>query len=69
MGSDLDVLIVVDRREVDLVESAREWDLTALPVPADVLVYGERELSDLLHDGGRFGRMLATEAVWIYRRD
>jgi hypothetical protein len=42
-----------------------DWDLTPLPVPADLLVYTEAEWEKLTAVGGRFGRALAEEVVWV----
>jgi hypothetical protein len=42
-----------------------EWDVTELPVPADVLVYTEEEWQSLI--GERFHQKVMQEAVWIYR--
>lgn len=66
VGSDLDVVIVVKRSDVDFLERARAWDLTRLPVPADAIVYTEQEMAELTAKGGRFAETLRDEAVWVY---
>ncbi len=65
MGSDLDLIIVVGHSDVPFERRAVEWDVTGLPVPADVLVYA-RDERESLDRRARFPRMLAREAVWIY---
>ena len=51
------------------VESAlREWDMLALPVPVDLLVYTQSEW-EALDPHSRFYHTLAREAVWVYTRD
>ena len=44
---------------------AATWDLTGLPVPADVLVYTEDEWRRL-DQASRFARVLAREVVWVW---
>jgi hypothetical protein len=43
VGSDLDVVILVSATDTPWERRAAEWDLTDLPVPADVLVYTVEE--------------------------
>lgn len=64
-GSDLDVVLVVAHAREPFIERGRSWDLTSLPVPADVLVYTETEFQDLARSESRFGRLLREEAVWV----
>lgn len=44
---------------------ALEWDLTSLPVSADLLVYSEAEWKTIVRSGGRFARVLTEEARWV----
>lgn len=67
-GSDLDVLLVLDGSDLPPLDRALEWDLTALPVPADLLVYTEDEIRALVASGTRFGQAVAAEAVWVFDR-
>jgi predicted nucleotidyltransferase len=67
VGSDLDLVVVVKRAELPPARRASEWDLTGLPVPADLLVYTEEEW-EIVVSRGRFGEMLQREAVWVYER-
>jgi hypothetical protein len=46
-----------------------EYDVTALPVPTDVLVYTEQEWENLLSAETRMARMLRQGAIWVYLRD
>ena len=66
VGSDLDLMIVVESSEQPFVRRAIEWDVTELPVPADVLVYTEEESS--LEQQGPFYQKAVQEAVWVYVR-
>lgn len=65
VGSDLDVVLVVEASDQPFESRAARWDLTGLPVPADVLVYTAAEWEELVLRGDRFGRMLVDEAVWV----
>lgn len=69
MGSDLDLVAVVRGTDIPFTQRSLAWDLSGLPVPADLRVYTEREWRDLMRQGGRFARMLETEAVWILVRE
>ena len=57
VGSDLDVVIVVDDSPEPFERRAARWDATGLPVPADVLVYTSAEWRRMS------GRL--REVVWV----
>ncbi|MBC7226118.1 MAG: nucleotidyltransferase domain-containing protein [Thermoflexales bacterium] len=61
VGSDLDMVILLERTDAPPERRAAEWDVTDLPVPADVLVYSPEEWE-------RLPRRLREETVWVYRR-
>lgn len=65
VGSDLDVLIIVDRSDERFERRAARWDITRLPVPTDVLVYTEDEWRDL-RQRGRFYERVMQEAIWVF---
>ena len=67
VGSDLDLLIVVERAEEPFERRAVRWDVTKLPVPAEALIYTVQEW-DSLAKGTRFGQMVKQQAVWIYQK-
>ena len=66
VGSDLDLVAVVTSAEEPFDRRALTWDLTPLPVPAEILVYTEPEWRALEAQGSRFFRTLAQEAVWVF---
>lgn len=66
VGSDLDLVAIITASPRPFHERGREWDLTALPVPAEILVYTEAEWQDLVARGDRFARVLSTQVVWIH---
>jgi predicted nucleotidyltransferase len=65
VGSDLDLIVVVQRSEQRFERRPAEWDLTALPVPADLLVYTEDEWR-ALDRRARFPQTIERETVWVY---
>ncbi len=69
VGSDADVLLVVEHAPGLFVERARDWDLSALPVPADVLVYDRAEWEDLASAPTRWAAVLREELTWVWRRE
>jgi hypothetical protein len=66
VGSDLDLVAVVSEASRPFVERGREWDLTRLPVPAEILVYTESEWAKLLSGGGMMAGALERETIWIW---
>jgi predicted nucleotidyltransferase len=69
VGSDLDLIAVVDSSDVPFERRALSFDLLGLPVPADLLVYTLQEWDRLLAEEGRFARVVAVESVWLYERE
>jgi len=67
VGSDLDLLVVLDRSDRPFEERGCKFDTTHLPVPADLLVYTEAELARL-KDERPFHRHLVAEVRWLLRR-
>jgi predicted nucleotidyltransferase len=57
VGSDLDVVVIVEDSAEPFERRAARWDATGLPVPADVLVY----------TGAEWRRMSGRlrEVVWV----
>ncbi len=68
VGSDLDLVAVVESSELPFERRAAQWDLTRLPVPAEVLVYTAAEWAAMEARGDRFARVLRTESVWVLDR-
>lgn len=66
VGSDLDLVAVVRASGEPFERRSIDWDLSGLPVPAEILVYTEAEWAELQRRGGRFARMLRDEAVWVW---
>ena len=70
VGSDVDLLLVVEDSPLPFTRRASQWDTTVLPVPAEeLLVYTKDEWELLKRQGGRFYQTVMREAVWIYERE
>ena len=67
VGSDLDLVILVERSDQPFERRAAKLDMIELPVPADVLIYTEGEWQSL-DQHRRFYQMLSEETVWVYVR-
>ena len=66
VGSDLDLVVILDKASEPFERRALSWDLSALPVPAELLACTVDEWQRMQAQGGRFARTLAREAVWVY---
>lgn len=65
VGSDLDLIAVVSETDEPFERRALTWNLTSLPVPAELLVYTQAEWEQLQASGGRFAQTLRQEVVWL----
>ncbi len=66
VGSDLDLIIIVESCEQAFYRRSAEWDATGLPVPADVLVYTKKEWQSFSQR--RFYQTVMQEVVWVYQK-
>jgi predicted nucleotidyltransferase len=67
VGSDLDVVVVLERSEQPFERRGAEWDTVGLPVPADVLIYTQEEW-DRFGQRRQFHQTVTQETVWVYVR-
>jgi len=65
VGSDVDLVAIVADAAEPVERRSLDWNLTTLPVPAEILVYTEMEWRALVSGGGRFAQTLAREVVWV----
>lgn len=63
VGSDLDVILIVESSPDPFPLRAARWDLSGLPVPCDVLVYTQEEWERIERRGHGFGPIR-----WIWSR-
>ena len=69
VGSDLDLIAVVENTPEPFERRVLNWELDHLPVPADILVYTLKEWIKLQEKGDKFSRMLNSEVIWTYSRN
>ena len=63
VGSDLDLVVIVDDAELSPVERRRRYEPTHVPVPADVWVYTRSEWSALADHSPHLARRLEVERL------
>jgi uncharacterized protein len=68
VGSDLDLLAVVESSNLEFHYRSKDWDLSELPVPSEILVYTLDEWSSLVHGVTRFGTTLQKQTRWVFIR-
>ncbi len=66
VGSDLDLIVIVRDTDTPFERRALTWDLNALPIPAELVVYTQKEWEKLMSERSRFADTLSREAVWVY---
>lgn len=66
VGSDIDIVIILDQSTQPHWQRGLEFDASVLPVPADLLVYTRDEWQDMIAQGGQFCRTVEREAVWLH---
>jgi predicted nucleotidyltransferase len=66
VGSDLDLVAIVESCSEPFERRGLAWDLLDLPVPAEIVIYTASEWESLKRKQGRFARTLQRETVWIY---
>ena len=64
VGSDLDLLIIVESSGQPFERRSADFDLTHLPVPVDLFVYTREEWQKLSRQG-RWSQ-IAQEIIWLY---
>ena len=67
MGSDLDVVILLEECDLPYTKRAAHWNLSNLPVPVDALVYTLSEWESMKGRGG-IPDTIRKEAKWVYHR-
>ena len=62
----MDLIAVVERATDRFERRGLGWDVSGLPVAAELLVYTQDEWRRLQAEGGRFAHTLSKETVWVY---
>ena len=68
VGSDLDLIIIVDHSDLPFERRGVDWDFAELPVPVDVLIYTKVEWQVLCKRQRRFYLTVLREAIWVLER-
>jgi len=68
VGSDLDLIVIVESSARPPMERPLDFPATGLPVPCDVVVYTQEEWARQLSEGRRFARTVEAEGVWLLDR-
>jgi len=66
VGSDLDLIIIVESSKLPFERRGIEWDTTSLPVPVDLLIYTSEEWEALKEKRTKFYKTIMKEAIWLY---
>jgi predicted nucleotidyltransferase len=65
VGSDLDLIAVVETTTQPFENRAMDWDYSDLPVPVDLLIYTIEEWKRLEAEETRFIKTMRKETVWL----
>ncbi len=68
VGSDADLVAIVDRCTRPFAARPLDFDLSHLPVPADLIVYTGDEWAKLRAERRKFVCDIEREAVWVFER-
>lgn len=68
VGSDIDLVAVVESSNAPFETRSVAWDTTTLPVPAQLLVYTTSEWRDVLARHDRFAGVLTGDVIWVVGR-
>lgn len=66
VGSDLDIIVIVEKSEIPFDKRSAEWDTKEISVPVDLLVYTSEEYESLKASNSGFSRAIEKEVKWIY---
>jgi hypothetical protein len=68
VGSDLDLIAIVEESEEPFEERGLNWHFDDLPVPVELVVYSRKEWRALKNRGSRFAATIERQAVWVYEK-
>lgn len=67
VGSDLDLVLIVEQSDEPFGNRALPLDLAGFPVPTEAIVYTAHEWRVLADERGRFFQTVEHEGVWLHR--
>jgi predicted nucleotidyltransferase len=65
VGSDLDLLLILQRCDEPIWERLRRWDTRSLPLACDLLVYSLAEWRSLPQWNPRLAQALRNDTRWL----
>lgn len=65
VGSDLDVVMILQECDLPFVQRSQTWDFLSIPVPVEAHIYTAAEWAQLAVTQPRFYDTLERETVWI----
>ncbi len=68
VGSHLDLVLVMEEFDLPPAERVGMWDLGAVPVPAQTLVYTQEEWDELMETETPLSEKLKDGVVWVFER-
>ncbi|KQC13555.1 MAG: hypothetical protein APR63_00385 [Desulfuromonas sp. SDB] len=63
VGSDLDVIIILNESDIPFNRRSTRFDLTSISVPADLVIYTEKEWN--MMKNSKFHQYIENNAKWI----
>ena len=69
VGSDLDLIIILEDSSLPFERRGIEWDVITLPVPVDPLIYTLKEWEKLNEENSPFHKRVNKEVIWIFPRE
>ena len=68
VGSDVDILILLEDTALPFERRGELWDTSTLPVPAETHTYTRAEWAAMASQNRRFYREATRDVVWVYTR-
>lgn len=66
VDSHLDVVLIVESTDLPPAERGADWDLAAIPVPTQALVFTHDEWTEVMKGSGWLARKMEEDTVWVY---
>ena len=66
VGSDLDLIAIVEHSPLPFEKRGLGWELEHLPVPAEILVYTTDEWFKMNNKAGKFIQVIYAETIWVH---
>ena len=67
VGSAPDLIAIVANSLERFKQRSLSWEIMTFPVPAELLVYTEKEWERIQKENGLFVRTIGRETMWVYK--